>query len=366
MDPEKLERLRQRFSDLEPDEIEDPAFKVAHDVLFTSDGNRAKPWEGVATFLDLPLMADGPDDAGFADLDVAVIGVPMDLGVTNRPGARFGPRAIRDIERVGPFHHVHRVVPGSLVDAADAGDVPMDSRYSLEQCHHNIRAYYQRVHAAGVAPLSVGGDHSITQSIMGALGADEPLGMIHIDAHCDTAPATEGSKFHHGGPFRQAVLEGVLDPERCIQIGIRGAAEFLWEFSYVSGMTVIHAEELLGDGLDRTIETMKNVVGDGPTYITFDVDGLDPVFAPGTGTPEIGGLQTREAAQIIRAAADLNLVGGDVVEVAPQYDTTTNTAQAGATMLFEIFTVLALSMSQRGSCGDGPNKEQSHADSPGQ
>jgi len=257
------------------------------------------------------------------------------------------------VERVGPFHPSPRLVPKALVNAADAGDVPMQSRYSREQCHTDIRTYFERVRDAGVAPLSVGGDHSITQSIMAALGADEPLGMIHIDAHCDTAPPLEGSKFQHGGPFRQAVLEGVLDPDRCIQIGIRGTAEFLWEFSYASGMTVVHAEELLGDGLSRTIETMKTVVADGPTYITFDVDGLDPVFAPGTGTPEIGGLATREAAEIIRAASGLNLVGGDVVEVAPEYDTTTNTAQAGASMLFEIFTVLAMSLAVRRGSPDG-------------
>jgi len=223
----------------------------------------------------------------------------------------------------------------------------MKSRYSLESCHEDIRAYFDKVRDSGVIPLSVGGDHSITQSIMGAMGRDEPMGMIHIDAHCDTAPPLEGSKFQHGGPFRQAVLEGVLDPERCVQIGIRGAAEFLWEFSYASGMTVIHAEEVLGEsGLQRTIERMLEVVGDGPTYITFDVDGLDPVFAPGTGTPEVGGLQTREAAEIIRAAAGCNLIGGDVVEVAPQYDSTTNTAHTGAQMLFEIFSVLAISNSR--------------------
>jgi len=346
MDEEKLNELRARFDNSTDDDIQDPAFKLAYSQLFTDGGRRAKPWEGVATFLDLPLLADGPDNPDFASLDIGVIGVPMDLGVTNRPGARFGPRAIRQVERIGPFHHTHKVVPQALAKTADCGDVPMTSRYSLEECHGNIRDYFVKVKEAGVAPLSVGGDHSITQSIFSALGADEPLGMIHIDAHCDTAPPLEGMKFQHGGPFRQAVLEGVLDPERCIQIGIRGTAEFLWEFSYASGMTVVHAEQLLGDGLSRTIELMKRTVGDGPTYITFDVDGLDPVFAPGTGTPEVGGLSTREAAEIIRAAAGLNLVGGDVVEVAPQYDTTTNTAQAGASMLFEIYSSLAISIAR--------------------
>ena len=146
------------------------------------------------------------------------------------------------------------------------------------------------------------------------------MGLVHIDAHCDTGGPFEGSKFHHGGPFRQAVLAGVLDPERTIQIGIRGGAEYLWEFSYESGMTVIHAEEFQRAGIARTIEKIRKVVGDGPTYVSFDVDSLDPAFAPGTGTPEAGGLSTREAMELVRGCAGLDIVGGDVVEVAPQYD----------------------------------------------
>ena len=146
--------------------------------------------------------------------------------------------------------------------------------------------------------------------------------MVHIDAHCDTAGEFEGSKFHHGGPFRQAVLEGVLDPERSIQIGIRGGARFLWEFSYESGMTVLHAEEVVDMGIAAVVAKARSVVGDGPTYVTFDVDGIDPAFAPGTGTPEVGGLTPREALAIVRGLAGLDIVGGDVVEVAPQYDAT--------------------------------------------
>ena len=154
--------------------------------------------------------------------------------------------------------------------------------------------------------------------------------MVHIDAHCDTGGEYEGSKFHHGGPFRQAVLDGVLDPERTIQIGIRGGAEYLWEFSYVSGMTVIHAEEVSKLGIAAVIETARRVVENGPVYVSFDIDSLDPAFAPGTGTPEIGGLTPREVLELLRGLSGLNVIGGDVVEVAPQYDATTNTAQAGA------------------------------------
>jgi agmatinase len=182
----------------------------------------------------------------------------------------------------------------------------------------------------------------MTFPILKALGAQRPVGRLHIDAHCDTAGPVEGAKFHHGGPFRNAVLAGVLDPERTIQIGIRGGAEYLWEFSYVSGMTVIHAEELARMGIAAVVEKIHEVVGEGPAYVSFDIDSLDPAFAPGTGTPEIGGLTTREALELVRGCAGLNVIGGDVVEVAPQYDATTNTAQAAAQMLFELLAVVAL------------------------
>ena len=201
---------------------------------------------------------------------------------------------------------------------------------------------FTKIAAAGVAPLAVGGDQSISYPILKALGAKRPVGLVHIDAHCDTGGPFEGAKFHHGGPFRQAVLAGVLDPARTIQIGIRGGAEYLWEFSYVSGMTVIHAEEFVRLGVTKTLKKIREVVGSGPTYISFDVDSLDPAFAPGTGTPEAGGLSTREAMELVRGCAGLNVIGGDVVEVAPQYDASTNTAQAAAQMLFEILALVAL------------------------
>jgi agmatinase len=218
----------------------------------------------------------------------------------------------------------------------------MQSRFSLEQCHADIEAHYAAMTRAGVIPLSVGGDHSITLPILQALGKDRPVGLVQIDAHCDTSGEYEGSKFHHGGPFRRAVLDGVLDPERTIQIGIRGGAEYLWEFSYESGMTVLHAEDVIGMGIDAVVAKARAVIGDGPVYVTFDVDSIDPGFAPGTGTPEVGGLMPREALAILRGLAGLDIVGGDVVEVAPQYDANTTTAQIGAQMLFELLCLVAL------------------------
>jgi agmatinase len=265
----------------------------------------------------------------------------MDLGVTNRAGARLGPRAVRSVERIGPYEHALGIAPSLHLQAADVGDVPMQSRFSLETCHADIEAFFHKVRTAGVIPLAVGGDHSITYPILRALGRERPLGMVHIDAHCDTGGTFEGSKFHHGGPFRQAVLDGVLDPERSIQIGIHGGAEFLWEFSLDSGMTVLHVEDVAAIGIPAVVDKARAVVGDGPTYVTFDIDGVDPGFAPGTGTPEVGGLTPREVLAILRGLAGTTVVGGDVVEVAPQYDATTNTAQVAAQVLFTELCLVA-------------------------
>ncbi len=283
-----------------------------------------------------------PDLPDFGGLDVALVGVPMDLGVTNRAGARLGPRAVREVERIGPYNHALEVTPRGECTVADIGDVPLRSRFSLDASIEDIAAFYARIHAAGVRPVSVGGDHSVTYPILKALGAERPVGLVHIDAHCDTMGEVDGSKFHHGGPFRQAVLAGALDPERTIQIGIRGPAEILWGFSYEAGMTVLHIEDVDRLGISGVIEKARAVVGDGPTYISFDVDGLDPAFAPGTGTPEAGGLTPREARAILQGLKGVDVIGGDVVEVAPQYDATTNTAMVGAQMLFEIFSLLIL------------------------
>ena len=223
----------------------------------------------------------------------------------------------------------------------------MRSRFSLAECHADIEAFYRRLVGAGVVPLSVGGDHSISAPILKAVGADRPVGMIHIDAHCDTGGIFEGSKFNHGSPFREAVLAGVLDPRRTVQIGIRGGAEYLWEFSYDSGMTVIHAEEITGHGVPAVIDRARSVVGGGPVYVSFDVDGLDPAFAPGTGTPEVGGLTPREALELLRGLAGLDIVGADVVEVAPQYDGTSNTAHCAAQMLFTILSLAVQALEPR-------------------
>lgn len=344
----KLDALRAKYGESHGGELFDPKFRRVADKIFTESGTRVAPYSGIPTLLAAPYREVATENPDFGDLQVALIGVPMDLGVTNRTGSRFGPRALRAIERIGPYNHVLDCAPTYEMKVADIGDVPFRSRYRLELSHEDIEKRLNQVVDAGVIPLSVGGDHSITHPILKAVGRKRPVGMIHIDAHCDTGGAYDLTKFHHGGPFRNAVLDGVLDPTRTVQIGIRGSSEYLWEFSYESGMTVVHAEEISSLGMPAIIEKARRIVGDGPTYLSFDIDSLDPAFAPGTGTPEVGGLTTREALEILRGLKGLNLVGGDVVEVAPQYDATTNTAHAGAQMLFEILSLMVFSPALKG------------------
>jgi len=344
--PPTLEELRKLYGNDNGTAFHDPRLKAVADGQFGAGGRRAWPFAGVSTLLDAPYRAEAAqalaEGGRIQGLDVALVGVPMDLGVTNRAGARRGPKAVREIERIGPWNRVMDVAPMQVLKVADIGDVPMRSRYDLTSCHEDIEAFFSALCASGVAPLAVGGDHSVSRPILKALAAVHgPLGMVHIDAHADTSGVYEGAKFHHGGPFRQAVLEGSLDPVRTVQIGIRGGGDYLWEFSYASGMTVIHAEEVAERGLPAVIATALEVVRAGPTYLSFDVDSLDPAFAPGTGTPEVGGLTPREVLALIRGLKGIDLKGADVVEVAPSFDPTSNTAQAAAQVLFEALCLIA-------------------------
>ena len=298
----------------------------------------------IATFMRAPLVRDP------AEVDIALVGVPFDGGVTNRPGARHGPREMRNMSSLmRSIHHVTKVNPYSLCRVGDLGDVAFPRIYELDRCLDDIAAFYRRLHAAGAVPLSAGGDHTITLPIFRAIAAERPLGMVHIDAHTDTWDEFLGSKYMHGTPFRRAVEEGLLDPKRTVQIGIRGAqnSDEGWTFSLDSGMRVVFMEEFTKLGVDAVIAEARRVVGDGPAYVSFDVDGLDPVYAPGTGTPEVGGLTTIEAQALLRGLRGLDLVGGDVVEVAPPFDPTGNTALVGATMMYEILCLLAEAVAKR-------------------
>ena len=248
------------------------------------------------------------------------------------------------------IHHATRINPYELCRIGDAGDVPFTRVYEVEAAHHDITRFFAKFHQAGVVPLAAGGDHSVTLPIFRAIAADGLIGMIHVDAHTDTWDEFMGCKFMHGTPFRRAVEENLLDPRRTVQIGIRGAQNTSegWDYSHDSGMRVIFMEEFTKLGVDAVIAKARRIVGNGPTYISFDIDGLDPVYAPGTGTPEVGGLTTIEAQALLRGLRGLNLIGADVVEVAPPYDPSGNTALVGATIMYEILCLLAEAVAKRG------------------
>ena len=283
-------------------------------------------------------------------LDIALIGVPYDGGVTNRAGARHGPRDIRDkSSMMRSIHHVTKVNPYDLCSIADIGDVPFQEVFRHEKAVEDIEIFYRKIFEAKVIPLSAGGDHSITYPILKAIAKEQPVGLIHIDAHTDTWDEFQGSKFMHGTPFRRAHEDGLIDASRTIQIGIRGAQNTPegWDYSLEQGMRVVFMEEFTKLGVDAVIQEALKVAGSGPTYLSFDVDGLDPVYTPGTGTPEIGGITTIEAQALLRGLRGLDFIGGDVVEVAPPFDPSGNTSLVGATLMYEILCLLAESVSNK-------------------
>lgn len=299
---------------------------------------------GIATFMRLPYF-DNP-----TDVDIGLVGVPWDGGTTNRPGARHGPRQMRDLSTLmRRVHHVSGIAPYELARIGDLGDSPVNPA-SVDDSLVRIEAFYAKLHAAGVVPLSAGGDHLVILPILRAIAKHRPLGVVHFDAHSDTWDTYFGDyKYTHGTPFRRAIEEGLLDPRRIIQIGIRGSLygkdDMTW--AHEQGIRVVTIEEYFDLGVDKVIAEARRVVGDQPTYVSFDVDGLDPVFAPGTGTPEIGGFSTHEAQRMIRGLRGLDLVGADVVEVSPPFDPGGNTALVGVTMMWELMCLLAEGVAKR-------------------
>ena len=295
-------------------------------------------YSGIPTFMRAPLATN------LNSLDIALVGVPYDGAVEARSGARQGPRQIRDMSSMmRTIHHVTRINPYKLCRIADVGDVHFKQIFDVVASHADITSFYEKLHKSGIVPLSAGGDHSITLPIMRAIAADHPVGLVHIDAHTDCCDEEMNSKYSHGTPFRRAVEEGLLEPKRTIQIGIRGAqnSDECWEFGPKHGIRIVYIEEFNKLGVEKVITEVRRVVGKGPTYVSFDIDSIDPSYAPGTGTPEIGGLTTIEAQGLIRGLRGLNLVGADVVEVSPPFDSSGNTALIGATIMYEILCILA-------------------------
>lgn len=303
----------------------------------TVPDRHAPRYTGLATFMRAPA-ADTLDN-----VDIGLVGIPYDGALTNRPGARHGPREVRNQSSLmRDINHATRINPYELCRIADVGDVPFHSVFDIEATHRDITQFVSLLVDNNVMPLCCGGDHSVTLPVLRAV-AKEPVALIHIDAHTDTWDSFQGSKFNHGAPFRRAHEEGLIDPNRTVQIGIRGAQNVAegWDYSEQAGMRVMFVEEVQKRGIDAVIEETRKIVGDRPVYLTFDIDSIDPAFAPGTGTPEIAGLTTAEAMALIRGFRNLNYVGADMVEVSPPFDVGGLTALAGATVMYELLCVLA-------------------------
>jgi agmatinase len=303
------------------------------------DSQRSPRLAQPATFMRLPHRTD------LTGADVAILGVPFDGGASYRPGARLGPREIRaQSSLIRPYSVFQKVAPFERLNVVDAGDVdaPM---IGIEQAYAAIEAAIGAVAAAGVLPLVAGGDHSITLPVLRALAARHgPLGLVQIDAHIDTWDEYFGGRYFHGTPFRRAIEEGLVDPRRFVQIGIRGPmyGEDDFAFQNAHGVTVIDIERVRVEGIDRVADEARQRAGAGPAYLTFDIDAVDPAFAPGTGTPEVGGLTSHEAQRLVRGLAGIDLVGADVVEVSPPFDGPGQiTALLAANLLFELLCVIA-------------------------
>lgn len=300
-------------------------------------GNAMPRFGGIATFMRLPHVTD------ISTLDVAVVGVPFDIGTSNRPGARFGPRGIRNESvLLRPYNMATRAAPFDSLRIADTGDVATNP-YNLTDSVERIEAHFHDLMGHGVVSATMGGDHTIVLPILRAIARRHgPVAVVHVDAHTDINDSMFGERIAHGTPFRRAVEEGLLDCDRVTQIGVRGtgyaADDFDW--SRRQGFRVVQAEECWGRSLEPLMAEVRDRVGDGPVYLSFDIDGLDPSFAGGTGTPEIGGLTIWQGLEIIRGCRGMQVVGCDLVEVAPAYDPTGNTSLVAANLLFEMLCVL--------------------------
>ena len=300
-------------------------------------GNEMPRFAGPGTMMRLPSQATAEG------LDACFVGIPLDVGTSNRPGTRLGPRQIRqESGMLRPYNMATSAAPFDSLQVADIGDVPLNT-FDLKKSVDIITAFYDAILAHPCRPLTLGGDHTLTYPILRAIAKKHgPVALIHIDAHADINDEMFGEKIAHGTPFRRAYDDGLLDNGKVFQIGLRGTGyspdDFNWARS--KGWTVIQAEECWGKSLKPLMDDIRAKIGDTPVYLTYDIDSLDPAFAPGTGTVEIGGLTTWQALEIIRGCAGLNLVGGDLVEVSPPFDPSGNTALIGANLLYEMLCVL--------------------------
>ena len=291
----------------------------------------------VATFFRLPIIKD------IQDLDYCICGVPWDGGTTNRPGARHGPREVRNSSSlIRLYHPVSLKSPYDKFNIADIGDCPVNPA-DLNDSLSKIEKFYLDIVKKKTVPISIGGDHLISLPILRALAKDKPIGLFQFDAHSDTWDTYFGDyKYTHGTPFRRAIEENLVDPKKYIIIGIRGSLYDPDDLKWAKdqGVTIITIDEYFQIGFTKTMEIAKNVLGDTPSYLTFDIDGIDPTFAPGTGTPEVGGFNVRESQLIIRELNTANFIGADIVEVSPPFDINNMTSLVASNIAFEILCTL--------------------------
>jgi guanidinobutyrase len=300
-------------------------------------GNQMPRFGGIPTMMRLPSAESS------AGLDACFVGVPLDIGTSNRSGTRMGPRSIRaESCLLRPFNLATGAAPFESLQVADVGDVAINT-FNLPNAVVRIKDAFDEILENEVVPLTLGGDHTITYPILQSIAQKHgPVALIHIDAHADVGEHMFGERIAHGTTFRRAYEDGLIEPELTFQIGLRGTGyspdDFNWSRS--KGFTVVTSDECQGVSLAPLMESIRNKIGDRKVYISFDIDGLDPSVAPGTGTPEIGGLTAFQGQQIIRGCKGLNVIGGDVVEISPPYDQSGNTALLGANLLFEMLCVL--------------------------
>lgn len=292
---------------------------------------------GVPTFMRLPHVS--PDTPKISDVDIGIIGVPWDSGTTNRPGPRHGPRQLRDASTmIRAQHPVSGIRPYEKLNCADLGDVSINPA-DIEDSMNRITSFYKTVIEKGIKPLTAGGDHLTSLPVLRAIAERGPLGMIHFDSHTDLFHSYfDGTMFTHGTPFRRAVEENLLDPKRVIQIGIRGTQYDREDLDFADsvGIRVIKIEEFFDRGIEDVMTEARAIVGEKETYISYDIDFIDPAFAPGTGTPEVGGPNSYEALKVVRELTGVKIVGADMVEVSPPFDPSSNTAFLGVSVMFEL------------------------------
>ena len=306
------------------------------------DGMELPRFAGIPSFMRPPHL--DLNDQNINEVDFGLIGVPWDAGTTNRPGPRHGPRQMRDLSTmIRAMNGATRIKPFELANFADLGDAPVNPA-DIQDCMKRITEFYEKVKSNGIIPMTVGGDHLTSLPVLRALASSAPVGMIHFDAHTDLFESYfNGYKYTHGTPFRRAIEEGLLDPKRVIQIGIRGSmydgADIEW--GRHQGVTIIQIEELFERGIKDVMQQARDIVGNNETYCSYDIDFIDPTFAPGTGTPEVGGPNSFQALQVVRELSGVNLIGMDLVEVSPPFDQSGATSWLGISIVFEMLCILA-------------------------